>query len=245
MLTRFCSNINLKNSVLVLLLPIFTLFASNIWAQKCPNYPNKYGLKIISCFQDYQREVKLNRNNELVDLEKQIPTIKLEIRYATTLNFTGKIIYSKAKAYTRYPVAMALKSIQDSLAYYKLGLKIFDAYRPYSASEKFFKVYPDTNFVANPRYGSRHNRGCAIDLTLINLSTGKELAMPTEFDDFSNSANPQNMNFSKEILQNRTFLFKIMAHFGFLHNSTEWWHFDYTGWERYSLMDLQFEMLSN
>jgi D-alanyl-D-alanine dipeptidase len=227
----------------ILSLVVFTTLSWSL-PNKCPKHPNKYGLKIVYCKEEYQKEIKQNPDFELVDLSKLIKTINLDIRYATTHNFTGKIIYTKAKAFARKPVAIALKKAQDSLAYYKLGIKIFDAYRPYAASEKFYKVYPDTNFVANPRYGSRHNRGCAVDLTLINLVTGKELKMPTEFDDFSNKANPYNMNFSKEIIQNRTFLFNIMAHFGFIHNSTEWWHFDYTGWERYSLMDLPFEALS-
>ena len=136
------------------------------------------------------------------------------------------MIYTAPKAYLRKPVATALKLVQDSLSQLGLGLIVFDAYRPYAASVKFFDVYPDTNFVANPRYGSRHNRGCAIDVSLLNLETNEPLAMPSLFDDFSLKAHPENMEFPDSILRNRSLLFNIMQHFGFSHYPTEWWHFD-------------------
>jgi D-alanyl-D-alanine dipeptidase len=153
------------------------------------------------------------------------------------------VIYKAPKAFLRSPVAAALKKVQDSLAFYKAGLKIWDAYRPYAASIRFFEVYPDTNFVANPRYGSRHNRGCAVDLTLVERVSGKELPMPTPFDDFTPKAHPAYASLPDTVLSNRALLFGIMAHFGFTPIESEWWHFDYKDWKSYPLMDLTFEEL--
>ena len=133
--------------------------------------------------EDYQEIAARDSQMLIVDLEEVIGNIYLDIRYATANNFTGEVIYTAPKAYARKPVAEALQRVQDSLAYYRIGLKIYDAYRPYAASLRFFEVYPDTNFVADPRHGSRHNRGCAVDLTLVELGSGREIPMPSEFDD--------------------------------------------------------------
>jgi D-alanyl-D-alanine dipeptidase len=192
---------------------------------------------------DYERQVAENRDMQMKDLAKETPDLVMDIRYATTNNFTGEVIYASSRAFVRKPVASAIRKIQDSLKPYGLGLKIYDAYRPYSATLRFFKVYPDTNFVANPRYGSRHNRGCAVDLTLVDRVTGKELPMPTPFDDFSPQAHSAYSDLPDLVMANRKFLFDMMACFGFKPISTEWWHFDFTGWEKYPLMDLSFEEL--
>jgi zinc D-Ala-D-Ala dipeptidase len=204
---------------------------------------NPYNLDLVQTLEDYNLLVAGDPNMKIVDLEKMIPGLALDIRYATTNNFTGAVIYTAPKALARKPVAEALHKVEDSLSFYRLGLKIYDAYRPYAASLRFFEVYPDTNFVANPRKGSRHNRGCALDLTLIELSTGQEIPMPTLFDDFSPKAHPDYPDLPDTVLANRKFLFDIMLHFGFMHYPTEWWHFDYQGWENYKLMDLSFEEL--
>lgn len=206
---------------------------------------NPYNLDIVQTKDSYDLLVAEDSDNKMVDLEKAIPGIALDIRYATTNNFTGEVIYTAPKAFTRKPVAEALKKVQDSLSFYKIGLKIYDAYRPYAASLRFFEVYPDTNFVADPRKGSRHNRGCAVDLTLAGLLSGKEISMPTEFDDFSPKAHPDYADLPDTVLANRKFLFGIMEHFGFTHYPTEWWHFDYKGWENYKLMDLSFDDLES
>ncbi len=222
---------------------IFVFFLSSYNNSTNGNSNNPYGLNLIDKIESYKQSISKNADMELIDLEKLIPGIKLDIRYATKNNFTGEIIYTIAKAFARKPVALALKKVQDSLAFHNLGLRIYDAYRPYSATLKFYEVYPDTNFVANPKYGSRHNRGCAIDLTLIDLNTNQEIPMPSEFDDFSEKAHPDYMDLTPEVIENRTFLFNIMSHFGFTHYPTEWWHFDFSGWENYPLMDLSFEEL--
>lgn len=169
-----------------------------------------------------------------VDL-KTIPNIVLDIRYATTNNFTGKIVYTKAEAFLVQPAAEALELVQKELAESGLGLKIYDAYRPLSVQKIFWEIMPDERYVADPAKGSRHNRGCAVDCTLINLSDGKELEMPTEFDDFTEKAHRDSMAHSPEVLKNRDTLEKIMTKHGFVGISTEWWHFDFEGWEQYPL----------
>ncbi len=204
---------------------------------------NPYNLDITRTIGEYHDQVLLQPGMRMVDLEKADGRIRLDIRYATKNNFTGEIIYTAAKAFAREPVANALKKIQDSLSFYNIGLKIYDAYRPYAATVRFHEVYPDTVFVANPRFGSRHNRGCAVDLTLVELVTGRELPMPSEFDDFSPRADPAYGNLPDTVLANRKFLFGIMSHFGFTHYESEWWHFDFKGWQNYKLMDLTFDEL--
>lgn len=231
---------------LLLLFSISGIFLSG--GKRCFGQPiqdnrNPYHLGIIRTMKDYERQVAENRDMQMKDLAKETPDLVMDIRYATTNNFTGEVIYASSRAFVRKPVASAIRKIQDSLKPYGLGLKIYDAYRPYSATLRFFKVYPDTNFVANPRYGSRHNRGCAVDLTLVDRVTGKELSMPTPFDDFTPQAHSAYSDLPDLVMANRKFLFDMMACFGFKPISTEWWHFDFTGWEKYPLMDLSFEEL--
>lgn len=203
---------------------------------------NKYGLKATK-LQEYRQSIKSNPDNELVDLEKTIPGIVMDIRYATDNNFTGERIYTLAKAYARKPVAEALKKIQADLKTKGLGVKIFDAYRPYRATVKFYEVYRDTTYVASPYRGSRHNRGCALDLTLIDLATGDELKMPTGYDSFTKAAWPSTPVADPLIKKNRQTLINAMQKHGFRVNSSEWWHFDFIGWKKYDVLDIEFEEL--
>lgn len=205
---------------------------------------NKYGLQATT-FNGYLASVKENPEKELVDLEKYIPSLVLDIRYATDNNFTKEKIYSLAKAYTRKPVAEALKKIQADLKLQGLGIKIFDAYRPYKATVKFYEVYKDTTYVASPYRGSRHNRGCALDLTIIDLKTGKELKMPTGYDSFSREAWPSTPVKDPEARKNRTVLINAMEKHGFRVNSSEWWHFDFIGWKKFEVLDIDFEELES
>jgi D-alanyl-D-alanine dipeptidase len=201
---------------------------------------NKYGLKATD-YSAYLASVKINPQKQLVDLEKYVPGLVLDIRYATTNNFTHEKIYNLAKAYARKPVAEALLRIQTELKEQGLGIKIFDAYRPYKATVKFYEVYHDTTYVASPYRGSRHNRGCALDLTLIDLKTGKELKMPTEYDSFRKEAWPTTPVSDPEIKKNRTKLIAVMEKYGFKVNSSEWWHYDFKGWKNYEVLDIDFE----
>ena len=124
-----------------------------------------------------------------------------------------------------------------------LGIKIFDAYRPYKATVKFYEVYHDTTYVASPYRGSRHNRGCALDLTVVDLKTGEELKMPTEFDSFKKEAWPTSVVKDPDIRANRQLLIDAMEKHGFKVNASEWWHYDFIGWKNYEVLDIDFEEL--
>lgn len=216
---------------------ILLLFPITLLAQ------NKYGLTPVK-LEEYKESVKTNAANELVNLAS-IPGVVLDIRYATPNNFTGEKIYNLPRAYARKPVAKALKKIQADLKPQGLGLKIFDGYRPYSATVKFYEVYRDTTYVASPYKGSRHNRGCALDLTLIDLKTGQELQMPTEWDSFKKEAWPSTPVADPKIRANRKLLIDAMEKHGFKVNSSEWWHFDFIGWQKFAVLDIDFEELEN
>ena len=221
---------------LLCFLLLFTSYAST--AQ------NKYGLTPTNHDQ-YKSSVTSNPEKELVELVGVIPGLQLDIRYATTNNFTGEVIYKIAKAYARKPVAEALKRVQSDLKDQGLELKIHDGYRPYAATVKFYEVYGDTTFVASPYQGSRHNRGCAIDLTLINSKTKKELNMPTPYDSFQEEAFPNYPLKDEEAIKNRTLLITAMEKRGFKVYDSEWWHFDFMGWENFDVLDIDFEELEN
>ena len=204
----------------------------------------KYGLTPVT-MAGYEKSVKNDPKKELVDLEKHIPGLLLDIRYATNNNFTGEVIYNLPKAYARKPVADALKKAQADFRELGFGIKVFDAYRPYKATVKFYEVYKDTTYVASPYRGSRHNRGCAVDITLVNMSTGEELKMPTGYDSFKKEAWPSTPMSDPEIRKNRQTLIDVMKRHGFRVNSSEWWHFDFIGWSKYEILDIDFEQLAN
>ena len=149
------------------------------------------------------------------------------------------------RAYARKPVAEALKNVQSDLQKKGLELKIHDGYRPYSATVKFYEIYGDTTFVASPYRGSRHNRGCAIDLTLIDSKTKKELKMPTSYDAFQKEAFSDYPLKDKEAVKNRNLLIISMEKRGFRVYDSEWWHFDFVGWEKFDVLDIDFEELEN
>ena len=203
---------------------------------------NKYGLQATR-FEEYKASLVSHPEKELVDLSKFIPGIKLDIRYATKNNFTKEKIYNLAKAYSRRPVAEALKRAQADFVTQGFGIKIFDAYRPYSATVKFYEIYHDTTYVASPYRGSRHNRGCALDMTIVDLKTGKDLQMPTEFDSFKKEAWPSTPVKDPIIKKNRDLIIRVMERNGFKVNSSEWWHFDFVGWKKYEVLDIDFEEL--
>lgn len=179
----------------------------------------------------------------LVDVTKLDASIALDIRYATNDNFTGQPVYPAAKCFLRRPVAERLSKVQAALKAEGLGLKVFDCYRPFSIQKKFWALVPDENYVAKPVekegkpfLGSKHNRGAAVDLTLIDAA-GRELAMPTGFDDFSEKAGRGYQGNSPQAQANMKKLEAAMAAQGFAPLPSEWWHFDGPGWEGYDLLD--------
>ncbi len=203
---------------------------------------NKYGLN-ATVLSEYKASLKLNPEKELVNLQTFIPGIVLDIRYATTNNFTKEKIYTLARAYARKPVAEALKKAQAEFQKRGVGIVVFDAYRPYKATVKFYETYHDTTYVASPYRGSRHNRGCAIDMSLVDLKTGKELKMPTEYDSFKKEAWPTTPVKDPEAKKNRDLIISVMERKGFKVNASEWWHFDFIGYQKYEVMDIDFEEL--
>ena len=219
------------------------LFIYSYFVYSQNSVKNKYGLNVISNLNEYKKLVEEDSTKKLVNLGELIPGIKLDIRYATKNNFLGKSVYDTAIAFLRQPAAYALLQVQKELKTNNLGLKIFDAYRPYSITVEFYEEYKDTTYVASAWSGSRHNRGCAVDLTLINLSTGKELKMPTSFDDFTEKAYSNYNNLPAKVIKNRSILKTVMKKHGFKNYTYEWWHFDFNGWKNYELLDLNFQQL--
>ncbi len=217
------------------------LIAASLYAQESKKNP--YKLKLVSSTGAYTQVIQKDSLKRLLDISKSVPGIVLDIRYATNNNFTHKKVYTSARAFARLKVVRALAAVESELATQGLGLKIFDAYRPYAATLLFWDIIHDSAYVASPVTGSRHNRGCAIDLTLIDLKTGKELQMPTSFDDFTVKAGASYDLVPQEVKENRQMLIDIMSKYGFSVYPSEWWHFDFKGWKDYELMDLSFEEL--
>ncbi|MFA5075150.1 MAG: M15 family metallopeptidase [Candidatus Babeliales bacterium] len=180
---------------------------------------------------------------KLVEVIRIIPNICLDVKYATKNNFTGQIVYASSKCFLEEEVVKNLKNVQKELNKIGLGLKIFDGYRPLSVQKKFWLICPDENFVANPKKGSKHNRGVAVDLTLINLVTKKELVMPSKFDDFTSKAFRNYDKMSSEAAKNCRFLENILKKYGFIGLKTEWWHFDFKNWRKYPILDIDFEKI--
>jgi D-alanyl-D-alanine dipeptidase len=194
----------------------------------------------VMALKSYQQQIKAKPETRLVEIKSYIPQIALDIRYATSNNFMHRPMYQQARAFARLPVALALKDVENELKAKGLGIKIFDAYRPYAITVKFYEQAKDTNFVADPHKGSKHNRGCAIDMTLIDLKTGKDLDMPTGFDSFSKKAAAEYKTLPTAEITNRELLKSVMKAHGFKVNPTEWWHYDFNGWPNYPLLDIPF-----
>lgn len=191
----------------------------------------------------YLNSIHKQPQKQMVDIQKHVPTICLDIRYASTRNFTGQKLYPYAQAWARRIVVDCLAAAQRELATHGLGLKVFDAYRPYNITRKMYAIVPNKVFLAPPQKGSRHNRGCAIDITLVHLPSCTELPMPTGFDVFSPKAFPYAHIQNRQARKNRDLLIQVMHKHGFEVSRSEWWHFDFRGWAAYELLDLSFDQL--
>jgi zinc D-Ala-D-Ala dipeptidase len=202
---------------------------------------NRYGLRVVPDRDMYERLARADAAKRMVDLAG-IPGIRLDIRYATQDNFMKRTLYPTPRAFLRAPAADALRKIQEELAEEGLGLKVWDAYRPYSVTEAMWDPIRNPDYVADPAKGSRHNRGAAVDVTLVDRN-GYELIMPTGYDDFSPRAAHAYTELSPQIRLNRQKLLDIMTKHGFDPLPSEWWHYDFRGWERFELMDVSFEDL--
>lgn len=178
----------------------------------------------------------------LVELTKLDSDIRLDIRYATPNNFTGRILYDRARAFLVSAAAQSLVRAQASAKADGYGLLIHDAYRPWSVTKALWDSTPvaKRGFVADPKIGSRHNRGCAVDLTLYDLGTGLAVEMPSEYDEFSERASRSYNGGSALASQNRARLERYMHMQGFMGISNEWWHFDFNDWADYPILDIPF-----
>ncbi len=186
------------------------------------------------------------RKSDLVDLATIDPTFKFDIRYATDNNFLGAPVYTSAKAFMQKPAAEAIGRVGKTLATEGLGLWIYDAYRPWYVTKMFWDATPEKfhDFVADPSKGSRHNRGCAVDLGLYDLKTGKVIEVVSGYDEFSDRAYPDYVGGTSRQRWHRDRLRRAMEAEGFTVYEAEWWHFDFADWRKYGIQNESFEQLA-
>ena len=191
------------------------------------------------------REQGSFRAPDLVEIVRCDSTIRLDIRYATPDNFMKRPMYDRAQAFLQRPAALALVRVQQSLRPLGFGLLVKDAYRPWSVTKKFWDETPPAKreFVANPAKGSKHNRGCAVDCTLYDRATGREVQMPSTFDEFSERAAARYTGGTAEERRLRDLLISTMSAEGFRVESDEWWHFDYKDWKLYRVLNIPFDAI--
>ena len=198
-----------------------------------------------SCAARPPRETSPFRASDLVELTRLDPTIRLDIRYATAQNFMGRVLYPQARAFLQRPAAEALVQVNAELKPLGYGLLVFDGYRPWRITKQMWDHTPvaKREFVADPRKGSRHNRGCAVDLTLCDLRTGREMEMPGAYDEMSPRSYGTYAGGTPAQRTARDLLRARMAAHGFAVLPAEWWHFDYQDWKAYPIQDVPFEQL--
>lgn len=201
---------------------------------------SKYGVAVTKDLRYYKKCVQADSNKLMKELSTLIPGIVYDLRYASKNNFTGKALYPKNtyNTFLRAPAAQALSKVQAELNKLQLGIKVFDAYRPYSVTVGFWELIKDERYVAHPAKASGHNRGLAIDCTLIDLRTGKELDMGTGFDNFTDTAHQTFTNLPPAILANRKLFRDMMTKYGFRVFDTEWWHYFWVNDREYEALDI-------
>lgn len=188
------------------------------------------------------KDPNATRSADLVELVKLDPTIKLDIRYAGTNNFLGKPVYKEARAFLQRPAAEALLKAHHDLRQYGYGLMIHDGYRPWAITKLFWDMTSgfQREFVADPKSGSKHNRGCAVDLTMYDLATGQAVEMPGGYDEMTPRSYPDYTGGPPEARAKRDLLRKVMESHDFTVEPNEWWHFNYKDWKEYPLLDIAF-----
>lgn len=199
-------------------------------------------LVIVGCAARPPRDPRATRPPDLVELATVDPTIRTDVRYATAANFVGRPVYPEARVFLQRPAAEALRRVQQRLAPLGYGLVVFDGYRPWSVTRLFWELVPPERrqFVADPREGSRHNRGCAVDVSLVARASGEEVPMPSGYDEMTERAHVAYAGSSDVARQNRDVLRAAMEAEGFRVYEPEWWHYDFVGWEAYPILDLSF-----
>ena len=173
----------------------------------------------------------------LVDATTLAAHLKLDIRYATAANFTHQRLYAHARCLLHDDVARRLADVQRELEARGLGLVVFDCYRPLSVQKKMWALVHDERYVSDPAKGSRHNRGAAVDVSLLDRRTGRPLPMPSAYDEFTSRAHRDFADVTDEARANRALLEEVMQRHGFVGLPTEWWHFDAAEWQSYPISD--------
>lgn len=205
-------------------------------------------LLLAACQAAPPKEPGTFRDPDLVELIRLDSGIHLDLRYATADNFTGRPLYSQPRAFLQRPAALALARAHRGLAAKGYGILVYDAYRPWSVTRSLWDSASESErregFVADPDIGSKHNRGCAVDVGLYELNSGREVAMPGAFDEFSERAYPSYQGGPAEARRARDVLRKALEAEGFEVSKNEWWHFNYRDWPRYRLLDIPFEALA-
>jgi D-alanyl-D-alanine dipeptidase len=182
------------------------------------------------------------RDRDLVELTALDPTIRLDVRYATADNLAGRPVYPEARVFLQRPAAESLVRAHRALKEKGYGVLVFDGYRPWRVTKLFWDVTPPEKreFVADPSKGSKHNRGCAVDLSLFDLKTGREVEMPSAYDEMTPRAYPDYSGGSREARERRDVLRAAMEREGFTVEPNEWWHFNYKDWKAYPILDIPF-----
>ena len=198
-----------------------------------------------ACAAHPPREKGPFRTPDLVELATLDSTIHLDIRYATARNFTGRPVYREARAFLQRPAAEALVRANARLHERGYGVLVFDGYRPWRVTKLFWDITPadKKDFVADPALGSKHNRGCAVDLSLYDRASGHEVEMPSAYDEMTERAYPGYAGGTPEARTRRDLLRQAMEAEGFTVYEFEWWHFDYRDWRSYPILDVPFERL--
>ncbi|AAU91292.1 D-alanyl-D-alanine dipeptidase [Methylococcus capsulatus str. Bath] len=187
------------------------------------------------------------RPPELVEVTRLDPTIQLDVRYATSNNFVHKPVYTEPRVFLQRPAAEAVVRVNARLKPLGYGLILFDGYRPWSVTRTFWESTSGIQrmFVADPREGSRHNRGCAVDLTLYDLETGQAVTMPSDYDEMTERAYPTYEGGAAAAREHRDRLRAAMEAEGFSVHPREWWHYDYALWREYAILDVPFSALGH
>lgn len=238
MINNIRNRFRISRSLLVIFLTITSLIA-------CGQAGGYTRPAVTDNYDDYKKQVKSDPAKKMLELKRLIPTIIYDLRYASLNNFMKRLMYPAGTNITflRVPAANALAQVQSELNQKGLGLKIFDAYRPYSVTVKFWELVKDERYVANPSKGSGHNRGTTVDVTIINLQTKSELNMGTDFDNFSDTAHHEFTHLPEDILQNRILLKTTMERHGFKPYNDEWWHYSFFDGKLHEILDIDFKKL--
>lgn len=235
---KLMNRVHFLTIVFVVFLPVYTLYAQTV-------KDAEYGVEVVSSVAVYRAQCAADSDLCMIDISKIISHINLDLRYATTNNFMSKKLYPSLKTtWLRAPVVRALALVQQELAQDNLALTIFDAYRPYHVTKDMWKLIHDDRYVADPSKGSGHNRGIAIDLSIIYSKTGNPVDMGTGFDNFTDSAHQDFTNLPAPVLANRKKLTDMMVRAGFVAMPTEWWHFYWKEGAKFDVLDIPFSQLS-